>query len=223
MTGIVGTAYPGDVQNAWKYFGANTLLHLLAFVSTATPDISPDYGTLEFSATLYQRVLELCAGKRFLDAACNGGFFALLLAKRRPFVQEVVGVDIDGEVFRGSEELARMWNLSMVRFLQADLLSDEIETLGQFDTVTALHVLEHFTEANMYVVLDHLLRVTKHHLILAVPYENTPTAAYDHLQCFSHAKLEHVGQWCLEWLSDAGQVWYEDMTGGGLLLIEKST
>lgn len=223
MTGIVGTAYPGDVRRAWHYFGTNTLQRLLLFVSTAAPEILPDYGTFEASATLYQRVCELCAGKRFLDAGCNGGFFDLLLAERRPFVQEVVGVDIDREVFRVAEELARARNLTTVRFVQADLLSDDIDALGPFDTVTALHVLEHFTEADMYQVLDHLLRVTVHHLILAVPYEEAPTASYDHLQCFSRPKLENVGRWCIDHMG-AGQMWYEDlMGGGGLLLVERPT
>src|SRR5437660_1392091 len=91
MTGIVGTTFPENVRRAWNYFGANTLQRLLLFVSTAAPEILPDYGTLEASATLYQRVCELCAGERFLDAGCNGGFFALLLAERRPFVKEVLG------------------------------------------------------------------------------------------------------------------------------------
>ncbi len=224
MTGIVGTVYPGDIRRGWKYFGANTLQRLLTLVSLAAPEIPPDWGTLEASATLYQRVSELCAGKRFLDAGCNGGFFVLLLAERRPFVQKVVGVDIDRDVFRVAEELAQARDLTTVRFVQADLLSDDIEALGPFDTVTALHVLEHFTEADMYRVLDHLLRVTTHHLILAVPYEEAPATAYDHLQCFSRAKLEQVGRWCIEHIGGAGQMWCEEVgVGGNLLLIERLT
>lgn len=224
MTGIIGTACPGDARRAWNYFGANTLQCLLTLTSTAMPAISPDWGTLEAWATLYQRVLELCAGKRFLDAACNSGFFTLLLAERRPFVQEVIGVDIDGEVFRVAEELARTRGLSAVRFVNANLLSDGIKALGIFDTVTALHVLEHFTENDMYRVLDNLLCLTKQHLIIAVPYEETPTAAYDHLQCFSRTQLEQVGKWCVERLGGAGQFWCEDRgEAGNLLLIEKLT
>lgn len=223
MTGILGTTLPDHIRRAWNYFGANTLQRLLLLVSTATPDIPPDYGTLEMSATLYQRVLELCAGKRFLDAGCNNGFFDLLLAERRPFVEEVVGVDIDRDVFRVAEELARGRDLTTVRFVQADLLSKDIDQLGPFDTVTALHVLEHFTESDMYRILENLLKVTIHHLILAVPYEETPTNAYDHLQCFSHAKLENVGRWCIEQMNGAGRIWCEDQAGGGLLLIERMT
>lgn len=222
MTGIVSMTFPGNVRRAWNYFGANTLRRLLLFVSTAAPEFLPDYGTLEASATLYQRVCELCAGHRFLDAGCNSGFFALLLAERRPFVKEVVGVDIDADAFRLGQELAITRNLPTVRFIRADLLSeDDVCSLGLFDTTTALHVLEHFSEADMYIVLDNLLQVTTQHLICAVPYEEEPTAAYDHRQCFSRAKLESVGAWCIERMGGAARMWCEDLTGGGLLLIER--
>jgi SAM-dependent methyltransferase len=221
MTGIVGTTFPENVRRAWNYFGANTLQRLLLFVSTAAPEILPDYGTLEASATLYQRVCELCVGERFLDAGCNNGFFALLLAERRPFVTEVIGVDIDQSIFHVAQELATTRNVSNVHYAQADLLSeDDVGALGAFDTVTALHVLEHFSEAEMYGVLRNLLQVTTHRLILAVPYEEELTVAYDHRQCFSRAKLEAVGAWCIEQLQGQGRLWCEDLCGG-LLLLER--
>src|SRR6266702_1718718 len=107
MTGIVGgTLYPNDVRRAWNYFGANTLQHLLTLVSSTLPSHLPDYGSLGASATLYQRVIELSVGERFLDAACNGGYFPLLLAERVPFVREVVGVDRDAHVFNVAQALA---------------------------------------------------------------------------------------------------------------------
>ncbi|MBO0781060.1 MAG: methyltransferase domain-containing protein [Ktedonobacteraceae bacterium] len=221
MTGIVGTSFPGDTRRAWNYFGANTLQRLLRFVSTATPEVSVDYGTLGASATLYQRVCELCVGETFLDAGCNGGFLSLLLAERLPFVAEAVGADIDPQVFSTAQILAAERHVTNVRYVQADLLSHDLSTLGQFDTVTALHVMEHFTEEDMYCVLKNLLPLTKHRLILAVPYEQgKPSQAYDHLQCFSRAKLEAIGAWCLEQLEGAGRLWCEDLLGG-LLLIER--
>src|SRR5579884_1033040 len=127
MTGIVaGSLYPADVRRAWNYFGANTLQRLLTLVSSAVTTDLPDYGSLGESAILYQRVFELAVGERFLDAACNGGFFALLLAERIPFVSEVVGVDIDADVFRVAQELVEERHLSNVHFMQADLLSDDL-------------------------------------------------------------------------------------------------
>ncbi|HZS76472.1 MAG TPA: class I SAM-dependent methyltransferase [Ktedonobacteraceae bacterium] len=224
MTGIVGgTLYPDDVRRAWNYFGANTLQRLLTLVSSAVTTDLPDYGSLGESAILYQRVFELAVGERFLDAACNGGFFALLLAERIPFVSEVVGVDIDADVFRVAQELVEERHLSNVHFMQADLLSDDLRRLGVFDTVTALHVLEHFTEEEMYRVLNNLLNVTAHRLIFAVPFEvGEPSAAYDHKQLFTRTKLESVGEWCIKQLQGAARMWYEDLPrSAGLLLVER--
>jgi hypothetical protein len=124
-------------------------------------------------------------------------------------------------VFQVAQQLAEERHLSCVHYEQADLLSETFPTLGQFDTVTALHVLEHFSEQQMYRVLTNLLHVTAHRLILAVPYEQgDPTVAYGHKQVFCRSKLEAVGAWCLEYLQGAGRLWYEDFIGG-LLLVER--
>ena len=224
FAGIVGgTLFPGDVQRAWNYFGANTLQRLLAFVSSSTTPGISEYGICASSALLYQRICELCVGERFLDAACNGGFLSLLLAERMPFVREAVGVDLDAGVFRVAQELAEERHLTNVRYLQADLLSEDMSALGCFDTVTALHVLEHFTEEEMYRVLANLLKVTTHRLICAVPYESgEPSRAFDHKQLFTRAKLEAVGTWCITQLQGAARMWYEDIPRDtGLLLIER--
>jgi SAM-dependent methyltransferase len=224
MTGIVGgTLYPDDVRRAWNYFGANTLQRLLTLVGSSLTSHMPDYGSLGASATLYQRVIELAVGERFMDAACNGGFFSLLLAERIPFVREVVGVDIDTSVFQVAQNLAKERYLDTVRYIQADLLSDDFSAIGLFDTVTALHVLEHFSEEEMYRVLANLLQVTAHRLIVAVPYEEgVPSPAYDHKQLFTQAKLEAVGTWCIKQLYGAARIWYEGIAPpGGLLLLER--
>ena len=223
FAGIVGGAlFPNDVQRAWNYFGANTLQRLLAFVGSSTTLGVSEYGIFAASAVLYQRVLELCVGERFLDAACNGGFFSLLLAERVPFAREAVGIDLDADVFRVAQDLADERHLTNVRYLQADLLADDFSALGMFDTVTALHVLEHFTEAEMYRGLANLLQVTSHRLICAVPYEGEPSQAFDHKQLFTREKLEAVGAWCLKQVQGKARMWYEDLPRQtGLLLIER--
>ena len=223
FAGVVGGAlFPADVQRAWNYFGANTLQRLLAFLGPSTTLSVTEYGIFAASAFLYQRVLELCMGERFLDAACNGGFLSLLLAERVPFVREAIGVDLDANVFRVAQDLAAERHLINVRYLQADLRADNFSALGTFDTVTALHVLEHFSEAEMYRVLTNLLQVTTHRLICAVPYEAEPSQAFDHKQLFTRQKLEAVGAWCLEQMQGKARMWYEDLPRQtGLLLIER--
>lgn len=55
-------------------------------------------------------------------------------------------------------------------FLQLDLLSSHfVEELGSFDTVTAIHLLEHLPEALLSLAFQHLLEVTRHRLMVAVP------------------------------------------------------
>ncbi len=222
LAGIIGgTVYPGDVRRAWNYFGANTLQRLLIYLGSAIPSNLPDYGTIGVFATLYQRVCELCVGERFLDAGCNSGLLSLLLAERMPFVREAVGVDIDPSAFRIGREVAAEQQLTNVRYIQADLLADDFSAIGMFDTVTALHVLEHITERDMHQVLKNLLKVTAHRLIFAVPYEtDEPEVAFGHQQLFTRTKLEAVGAWCIEQLQGEGRIWCEDLCGG-LLLIER--
>lgn len=223
FAGIVGGAlYPGDAQRAWNYFGANTLQRLLAFTGSSTAPGVAEYGICASSATLYQRVLELCVGERFLDAACNGGFLSLLLAERVPFVREALGVDLNAEVFGVAQQLAAERHLTTVRYAQADLLAETFSTIGMFDTVTALHVLEHFSEEEMECVLANLLQVTRHRLICAVPYEAELSCAFDHKQLFTQSRLEAVGAWCITQLQGAARMWYEDLPPEtGLLLIER--
>ena len=221
LAGIVGSFFPEDVRHAWRFYGANTLQRFLTFLSTVSTPPYPDYTIIGSFVTQYQRICELCVGTSFLDAGCESGFLPLLIAERMPFMERVVGMDIRPDLFAVVRELAEERYLHQVYFAQADLLADDICTLGQFDTVVALGVVEHFTEQDMQRVLTNLLKVTSHRLILTVPYEQEPEAIYEHKQLFTRAKLELVGKWCLEQLEGAGRLWCEDCVGG-LLLIERT-
>lgn len=221
LAAIVGSNFPDDTRRAWRFFGANTLQRFLVFLATAYTPPLPDYGTIGMFATLYQRVCELRVGETFLDAGCASGFLPLLIAERIPFLQEVVGLDIQADAFSVAKELAAERKLTNVRFMQEDLLRESFSHIGHFDTVVALHVLEHFTEKEMYQVLANLLHIASRRLILAVPYEqDEPEIAYGHLQLFSRSKLEAVGSWCVQQLAGHGRIWVEDCVGG-LLLIER--
>jgi SAM-dependent methyltransferase len=171
-------------------------------------------------STLYRRVCELVVGTGFLDAGCSSGFLPLVVAERLPSLTNVVGVDIRPDPFTVARAIAAERHLANVQFAQADLLVPDLSSLGRFDTVTVLHVLEHFSESDMYHVLTNLLKVTDQRLIIAVPYEpGEPEAAYGHEQLFTRSRLEGLGQWCLDQLG-AGQFTCEDCAGG-LLLIDR--
>jgi SAM-dependent methyltransferase len=155
---------------------------------------------------------------RLLDAGCSFGFLPLVVAERVPTLKKVVGVDLRTDPFPVTRAIAEERHLTNVQFVQADLLADTFSTIGQFDTVTVLHVLEHFTEVEMYRVLTHLFKVTSRRLIIGVPYEpGEPETAYGHQQLFTRVNLEGVGKWCLEqW--DGGRMQCEDCAGGLLVL-----
>jgi hypothetical protein len=221
FAGIVGSFFPEDARYAWHDYGAKTLQRFLLFLSTArTPRVFNFYATAGVFANWYQRVCELCVGESFLDAGCESGFLPLILAERMPFMTRIVGVDIRPDMFATMKELTEERQLTNVHFMQADLLASDFSKLGRFDTVTALGVIEHFTEEEMYRVLTNLLDVTAQRLLITVPYEQELEVIYEHKQLFTPEKLEAVGQWCAQKLGGAGRIWCEECDGG-LLLVER--
>lgn len=220
---VVCSLAPRDPQGALYLYAANTLRHYqhnLLVVQTQPVALANDAPIDVFSA-LYRRVYELQKGETFLDAGCSFGFLPLLMAERFPSLRQIVGVDIQTDSFAIVQRLAQERGLTNVSFAQVDLLTDAIGKLGQFDTVTLLHVLEHFTEEEMYRVLTHLLPMVEQRLIIAVPYEREePEAAYGHKQLFSRPQLEAVGAWCLQQWGDRGRMWYEDCADG-LIVLER--
>ncbi len=215
---IVGSLFPHETQQAWYMYTTNTFRHLRNLVNnTSSLSLNSTLGTF---ATLYRRVFELQVGKNFLDAGCSSGFLPLLIAEHFPSLSHVVGIDIRPQPFETVRALAEEHSLKNVQFIQADLLDSTFCTLGPFDTITLLHVLEHFSEQAMYTVLTNLLAMTGQRLIIAVPYERgTPETVYGHEQLFSQAKLEEVGRWCLQQWDGKGTMWYED-SADGLLVLE---
>jgi SAM-dependent methyltransferase len=214
---VVNSVFPQDPQRAWHLFGTNTLKRYHQLIGAGIP--FPHYEfPVEVFAALYRRVCELHVGTSLLDAGCSFGFLPLVIAERVPALTKVVGVDMNAEPFPVTRAIAEERHLKNVQFVQADLLSDELSALGSFDMVTVLHVLEHFTEAEMYRVLKNLVKITSRRLVLAVPYElDKPEAAYGHEQLFTREKLEAVGQWCIEqW--GGGHMQCEDCVGGLLYL-----
>ena len=213
---VISSLFPREPERSWHLYSTNTLRRLAAPTGrTAAVDCD---SPLEVFSTLYRRVRELLVGDTVLDAGCSSGFLPLVMAQERPELSRVLGVDIRPEPFPMARRIAAERGLTHVQFVRTDLLSDDVASLERFDTVTILHVLEHFTEADMYRVLDNLLPITTRRLIIAVPYETgEPEAVYGHEQLFTPAALEAVGQWCLtRW--GAGEMQCEECAGGLLYL-----
>ena len=216
---IMFSLFPHDIQHAQHLFAMNTLKHYHNLLESDNNSIRSHF-TAEIFTALYRRVFELLVGESILDAGCSFGFLPLLIGEHLPSLKKVVGIDIEADPFSVVRTIAEERSVKNVSFLQADLLVDNSTVLGCFDTITLLHVLEHFTELQMYQVLTHILKVTSQRLIIAVPYEpEEPEAIYGHRQLFSRKKLEAVGLWCIQQMK-TGQVFYE-YCEGGLLVIDR--
>ncbi len=217
---ILFSLFPDDVQSALHLYATNTLRryrHLVTIEDGHTLRTSP----MEKFSLLYQRICDLQVGRCFLDAGCGYGFLPLIVAERFPSFTKILGIDIEADHFPVIRAIAEARQLSNVYFARADLLASDFGSIGRFDTVVALHVLEHFTEADTYRVLANLLAVTAQRLIIAVPYEEgEPEQVYGHLQLFSRPKLKAVGEWCIQQLAGAARMQYEDCVDG-LLIIER--
>lgn len=216
---IVGSLNPLHVRQSWRLYADNTIERYRSILEDKSKDVA--HPPINEFAALYRRILQLLIGDTVLDAGCSFGFLPLLIAEYAPSIKQIVGVDIQTNSFAIVRSIAQERHFTHVEFKQVDLLSDDFCACGQFDTVLALHVLEHFTETQMYYVLANLLKATTRRLIVAVPYEpGEAESAHGHEQLFTSAKLESIGQWCLGQCSDVSSMWCEDCAGG-LLNVDK--
>lgn len=218
---VVFSLFPYEALHALHLYGKNTLRHYQCLLKGGNGALLPSDSTISRFAQVYRRVCQLLVGETFLDVGCSFGFLPLLISEMIPALHRIVGIDIQTEPFVVVRTLAEEQHLKNVHFLQGDVLVDQFDSLGHFDTVVALHVLEHFSESDMYRALTNLLQVTTRRLLLAVPYEpGEPEKVYGHQQLFTPSRLEALGEWCLEQLDGEGRMFLEECAGG-LLLLEK--
>lgn len=216
---ILASAFPShrDQSAIWRRFCLNTLTKLRDHLTHPLVP-PPTVSYVAPFATIYRRVLELFTGQSFLDVGCSFGFLPVLMAEYVPDAC-VMGCDNNPDAIGFSTDLAAAIGVPRATFSLQDVRDVSIRCLGTFDTVTALHVLEHLPEQDLPLALGHLLQLSAHRLIIAVPYESQAIVVYGHAQVFTRAKLEQWGAWCIEALEGAGRYWCEDVAGG-LLIIE---
>ena len=217
---VLASTFPSPRnQNAiWQRFCVNTLTKLrdqIAFPLFPPPEIS----YVAPFAAIYRRVFDLSTGQSLLDVGCSFGFLPVLIAERTADAV-VIGCDTSPDAISFSTHLANAVGIRNVTFTSQDVLDVAILGLGTFDTVTAIHVLEHMDESDMSAALTHLLNLTSKRLIIAVPFEQHATFVYGHQQVFTPAKLEFWGQWCVKALQGGGYFWREDVAGG-MLVVER--
>lgn len=165
---VVFSLFPSNPMQAMHIYGQNTLRRYRYLLEQERSPFHPPESTISRFAEIYRRIFQLYVGRTFLDVGCSFGFLPLLLAAHDRSLEKVMGVDIQTEHFDLVRSMAEEQGLRNVQFVQADVLADDFPQLGQFDTVVALHVLEHFSQEEMYRALSNLLEVTTQRLIIAV-------------------------------------------------------
>lgn len=217
---VLASMYPAprDQQAIWLQFCLNSLDALRNQIAHPPQSAPISVSYIGPFAAIYRRIFELVTGQSLLDVGCSFGFFPVLMAER-DHAKRITASDISVDAINFSTTLANAAQVHNLAFQQIDVLADAFPMLGHYDTVTAIHLLEHLKEEDMPTVLDHLLQVTKKRLLIAVPYEEQAQALYGHYQAFTPEKLHQWGKWCVQALDSTGRYWYEELMGG-LLVIE---
>lgn len=207
FTGIVKTTVDDPVE-AWSLFYDNTL-RIIRNQWEHKP--GADCSSLEEIVPVYRRSLQLVPGGRVLDLGSCFGFLTMLLAERPQ--TEVVASDIDDGTIDLLRSMARRRGLKL-----GALVCDSARIPlpdGAVDTVLAVHLLEHLDPEHGAAVLAEALRLARHRVVVAVPFESTPCLAYGHVRTFDLTALRELGR-------STGEPFFVESYHGGWLVIDRS-
>lgn len=176
FVGVVLSTDPEPLA-AWRAFYANTLRRLSA------PD--PGSGSIGELAPIYRRARTMVRGRTVLDVGSCFGFLPMQLAD-------------DGWAVTCSDLSTGAMRLLSRVDPRLDCVAADAAALplaaGTADTVFAVHLLEHIDHRAGAAALAELLRVARCRVVVAVPYEDTPTAAYGHVRTVDRADLTAMGE-----------------------------
>ncbi|WP_406691623.1 mycofactocin oligosaccharide methyltransferase MftM [Saccharopolyspora sp. ID03-671] len=176
-----------DPLRAWTTFYDNTLARIRE--CWASPAERAPHSSIADFAPLYRRVLGMAPPGRVLDLGSCFGFLPLLFAERGEHT--VIASDLAPGSMRLLKTVASTRGHHM-HTLVCDATQVPLPD-GAVDTVTAMHLLEHLEPARGDAVLAEALRLARRRVIIAVPYEDEPNAAFGHVRTFTEADLHHLG------------------------------
>ena len=207
VTGVVRSCID-DPMLAWGTFYGNTLDRIRQ--CWRMPAAANDLGRTPISefASVYAHALQLIQAGRVLDVGSCFGFLPLLLAERPGNM--VTASDLAG----GSMGLLAA--VAAARGLQVSTLVCDAARIpvpdGWAETVSVIHLLEHVSPEFGRAVLGEALRVARRQVVVAVPFEAEPTAAYGHVRTFDLRQLGQLG-------NSTGHRWSVHEHDGGWLVL----
>ncbi|WP_037771939.1 mycofactocin oligosaccharide methyltransferase MftM [Streptomyces sclerotialus] len=189
FTGVVRSCVDGPVRS-WSRFYDNTLARIRACWEAAEP---AGHSSIAGFTPVYRRTLDLVPPGTVLDLGACFGFLALLLVGRRPRdTHTVLASDVSPGTMRLLEAVAEARGTPL-RTLACDAARVPLPDRS-VDTVTAIHLLEHLDPRHGTAVVTEALRLARRRVVIAVPYEDEPTAAYGHVRSFDRDQLTALGR-----------------------------
>ncbi|MFT4127715.1 MAG: mycofactocin oligosaccharide methyltransferase MftM [Gordonia sp. (in: high G+C Gram-positive bacteria)] len=183
--GIIRSTSPSP-ERAWAAFYDNSVRALRD-------------GSAAF-APVHRRARSLIRGHSVLEVGSCFGFLALQCAEDG---RDVSALDISAGAVGLLTQAARRRRTPV-----SGLVGDATELAfadNSVDTVTLIHLLEHLGEARAIRAIEEALRVARQRVIVAVPYEESPSEHFGHLVSLTEADLrrwadavEHSGAWFLD-------------------------
>jgi SAM-dependent methyltransferase len=168
-----------DPVAAWTAFYRNTLTGLAA---GGTPG-----GTNAGMAPVHARAAALATGS-VVELGCCFGFLSLRLAAAG---HRVTAVDLSPGTVRLLAAVAPAVRVRLTA-VAGDALAVPLAA-DSADTLFAVHLLEHLPPGADATVVGEMLRVARQRVVVAVPYEDEPNAAWGHVRTFDAAALHRLG------------------------------
>ncbi|GAA5040391.1 hypothetical protein HNP84_007540 [Thermocatellispora tengchongensis] len=207
FTGVVRTCVDGPLT-AWCTFYDNTLARIRRCWRMPAPS---GHSSIAGFAPVYRRAMDLTPPGAVLDVGSCFGFLPLLLAERG--AGQVIASDLSRGTMRLLDAVAGARGVGLDT-LTCDAMRVPLPD-GCVDTVTAVHVLEHMDGARGEAVVREALRLARRRVVVAVPYEEEPTAAYGHVRVFDQAALTALGRAVA---AEGRRFTVEDHHGGWLVI-----
>ena len=189
FTGVVRSCVD-DPLPAWCTFYGNTLARIRQCWRAPTGANGAGPGPISAFAPVYAHALQLIPAGRVLDVGSCFGFLPLLLAERP--ANTVTASDLSGGTMR------LLATVAAARGVQVSTLVCEAARIPVADdwaeTVSVIHLLEHVSPEHARAVLGEALRVARRQVVVAVPFEEQPSAAYGHVDSFDLRQLGDLGE-----------------------------
>lgn len=175
FAGVVLTSQP-DATVAWD-----------AFYRASLARLHRPAGQRGYSE-VYRHALDLLPATTVADLGCGFGLLALHLAGRGA---AVTACDVTPGATGLLRRMARLLGLPL-DVVTGDAGSGRL-ALVPADAVALLHVLEHVDEPAAEALISEAVRIARHRVVVAVPYETTPAALFGHVRTIGARQLDKLG------------------------------